>query len=249
MGPPGIAGVNGASGGSGGSIPAAKTPATIAGLLYWFDASTLTSAFTSGTGNGLPLLASPDPYRAPASAFIAGAGNGAFIDTSTLNALAVLNFPGTAAGQYTLSPPQMIAPSQTIFVVFNLSSLTTQSNFIGGATNSVALGVLTSGKLQLQITNVIGIAQSIATLTTGTWHQVNTTYDTNNFSYRVDKVADISGASLHTASAPQSGLGWNGSSPVLNLNGKLAELIYYNKVLTTASILAVEAYLSAKWGV
>src|SRR6202034_3457268 len=72
--------VTAAANGSGGSgIPAAKIPATIPGLLYWFDASILASSFPPGAGNGIPLLDSPDPYRAPGSAFSLSGGAGAFL--------------------------------------------------------------------------------------------------------------------------------------------------------------------------
>lgn len=238
-----------AASGSGGIVLPAQVPATIAGLLYWFDASILQTSFPTGSGNGLPLLGSPDPYRAPCSAFVAGATSGAFIDTTLLNGLTTLNFPGTAAAQYTLGSPQMITPAQTIFVVFKPASLSAQGNFCGGVISSIALGVQTTGQLQLQITNTIGIASSTAVFSVGTWYQVNTSYDATNYIYRISKAADVSGTSIHTATAAQSGFGWNGSATNQPFNGSIAEFIYYNRVLTLAQKQAVEAYITTKWGV
>lgn len=237
-----------------GGLPPVTAPTQIPGLLYWFDASILANSFPTGAGNGISILGSPDPYRLPGSAFVAGSGNGAFLDTSTLNGLSVLNFPGSAAGQYTLGAPQMTTPAQTIFVVFKLATFLGQATFniCGGPTNSIALGVggtSNPGKLQLQITNTTAIANSTATLATGTWYQVNTAYDGANYSYRIARAADVSGASAHTATQPQTGFGWNGSTPNLPWNGLIAEFIYYNRVLTLAQIQAVEAYLFNKWNV
>lgn len=234
--------------GSGGVILTAQVPATIPGLVYWFDASILKGSFPTGSGNGIPLLGSPDPYRAPGSALVSGTSNGAFLDTSTLNSLPVLNFGGTSASQYTLNT-QMVTPAQTIFVVFKPASLSAQGNFCGGATSSIALGVQTTGQLQLQITNTVGIASSTAVLAVGTWYQVNTSYDGTNYIYRIARAADVSGTSLHTATQPQTGFGWNGSTSNQPFNGLIAEFIYYNRVLTLAQKQAVEAYILSKWGV
>jgi hypothetical protein len=228
---------------------AVQVPATLPGLLYWFDASSLFGSFATGSTNGITVLGSPDPFRAPGMGFIAGANNGAYLDASTLNGLSVLNFPGSGVANYTLSPIQMVTPAQTIFAVFKLASLAAQSNICGGATSSIALGILTSGIMQLQITNTTGIANSTAVLSAGTWYQVNTAYDGSAYSYRVARASDVSGTNVRGATQPQTSFGWNGSSPNLPFNGLIAEFIYYNRKLTLTQIQAVEAYLLAKWGV
>jgi hypothetical protein len=235
----------------GGGVPAATVPAQMPGLLYWFDSSILSPELPTGAGNGIPLLGSPDPYRAPGSAI--ATGGGAVVSATDLNALPVLQFAGTAAGEYELEPLQIVTPAVTIFAVLNPASLASTMNFLGGATNSIALGVLTTGALNLQVTNVAGVPAggSTAKLAIDTWVQVNVSYNSASgaYSYRIARTADISGSDPQTVNAAQSGFGSNGSSPQLDWNGSIAEVIYYDRVLTLAQIEAVEAYLLAKWGV
>lgn len=243
-----------ASGGSGSAL----VPATIGGLVYWLE----TDLLASPSAEPVPMLGSRDPVRSPVygTTTDAAAAAGATVDSSTLNSLPVLNLPGTTAGDYGLSAALKLKQS-TVFVVFKSTTLgaggTSYTFMSGPATalqfrlNSDTLN--TSGSLQLAQDNTAIIGSSTANgVAINTWYQANCTYNDSSgaYAFRLAKTAAGSGTNAKTIAAISSALFYDlGNGVTQHFNGLIAGLIVYNRVLTSPEIAAVEAYLTAKWGV
>jgi hypothetical protein len=235
--------ITAAANGGGGSSPA--VPVTIAGLVYWFDASTNVVA----SGTQVPSLGSPDPVRL---AFAAGgvAGGGASNSGNTLNSLPVLSTTGTPTPAYTISAPNFVLAAATIFVVCKPeTSYATQPVMISGGGGALAFFFTTSGNLHLSNAGS-SIAVSTGALSLGTAVQANASYNsaTGAWAFRISSAADSSGSNSIGISSPTTTLFdySGGGEPFI---GDFAELIAYNRVLSPTEISTVETYLHSKWGV
>jgi hypothetical protein len=107
-----------------------------------------------------------------------------------------------------------------------------------------------AGQLQINQSLLAIIGTSSTTLTTAVAFQGNITYNdtTGAYAFRVAQAAAGSGTNIKAIT------GKNLYAAYLQgftqyLNGSLAELIVYNRVLTGPEIASVEAYLHTKWGV
>lgn len=231
------------SGGGGGPSPGSVST----GLYYWFEGDLLVG---SG-GAAIPQLANNQSTFGtliPANA----TGTGATIGAAGLNSLNVAVFPGSSAGRYTFPtlPPGPLQVSTSFIVVKNTSAAAIY-NFYSGASGSLQYGTDGAGHFNIVSTFVATIALSTATIVAGTWYQANVTYNANTgaYAFRRAQAADGSGTSVHAISATSAAVGYNQPSSSQDFAGSIAELIIYNRVLTSAEILAVEAYLHTKWGV
>jgi hypothetical protein len=56
-------------------------------------------------------------------------------------------------------------------------------------------------------------------------------------------------ANVASLSAANNSIGYNAASGSLDLNAKIAAIIFYSRALTGPETASVEAYLNAKWGV
>lgn len=239
MGPPGPAG----AAGSGGGTPTVLVPASIAGLLFWFQADVLTQ--TSGTA--IPYVQNSAPgfngWGAPNTG-----GNQGTIGATPLNSKNVLNVPATT--QYTLSPGAIL-PVSTIFIVMRPGAVGSYQTIFGsGTSNALQFTVNPSGNLELDDAGVAVIGSSTGAVSVGTALQANVTYDSGSgaYAFRLARATSGSGSNTSSLTSPATGVFYNPSTSQ-PLNAAVAELIIYTRVLTGPEIASVEAYLLAKWGV
>jgi hypothetical protein len=228
---------------SGGSIPPI-VPATIAGLVYWFNAST--NAVVSGSQ--IPSLGSPDPVRLPFAA--GGVSGGASNSGHTLNSLPVLSSTGTPTPAYAIASPTFVLAAATIFVVFKpTTSFAAQPVMISGGPGAFAFYMNASGNLK--ISNAAApIATSSGSLTLGTAVQANVAYDSSSgaWAFRISRAADSTGTLASSITTVTNTLFdySGGGEPFI---GDFAELIAYNRVLSPTEITDLETYIFNKWGV
>ncbi len=232
----------GSSGGGGGG-PA--LPGTIPNIVYWFQADLV-------IGNFLPQMPNSGylPGFFPSAASSSTGATGA---AATLNSKNVVNFPGTTASEYNfLTTPLVTLNNSTVFIVFNPTVAAASVDFIAGGSGAYEWGINSTGKLELTKALIAVIGDSATTLTSGVWFQANCAYNdtTGAWAMRIARAADASGTNIKAITSGLTTLGYNPfSGGVFFLNGKLAELIVYNRVLTPTEITNVENYLFAKWGV
>jgi hypothetical protein len=230
-----------ASNGSGGSTP---VPGTIPNLLYWFQADLITVDF-------LPVLpnSSSIPQYVPTAA-----GSGATGLASTLNSKNVVSFPGGSTGDYdfpSTGPNGFLLHNSTTFMVFKPTIVSgVGQNFHTGGSGSLEVDIDASGQLQIVKSLIAIIGSSTVTLATGVWFQGNVTYNdtTGAYAFRVAQTAAGSGTNVQGITAANLHIGYVPGF-AFYLNGSLAELIVYNRVLTPTEVTNVEAYLHTKWGV
>ena len=242
IGPPGPAG---AAAGSGGGSASSGPGGVSNDLYYWFAGDQLTGA----GGASIPRLTN--------SAFIGAivtapaSGSGATVGAAALNSRNVAVFSGSSAGRYTLPvlPPRPLTQS-THFIVVKPTSVGVIYNFTCGSSPAMQYGTDGSGHFNLTASLVAQIAASTSTLSAGAWVQSNVTYNASSgaWAFRTGRTADGSGTNVASITKVTNDLCFNVTG-VQDVDGSIAELILYTRVLSAAEITAVENYLFAKWGV
>lgn len=217
-------------------------PSTVANLIYWFQADPISSSFLPYLPNSNPGLELYSPSES---------GSGATGAAGTLNSLNVVSFPGTSSSQYTFPGSGFILHNCTIFVVNKPTIVGGVGQcYCSGASGSLEFDIDTSAQLQIVKSLIAIIGTSTTTLTTGVWFQGNVKYNdtTGAFAFRVARAAAGSGTNAQTITSNNTNIGVvSGFS--FNLNGLIAEIIIYNRDLSSTEITTVENYLFAKWGV
>lgn len=243
-------------GGSGGGVPS-----TIADLAYWLKGDTLAENMSTG-GGGAQMLPNFLPFW-PGESFVRTSATLAAKAGSTLNSLGYLSFAG---GEHYVSPAGSIAfaapgglllKEASIFIVFKASAITSSANGY-----SICSGGGGAGGLEMRLTNSGAVAINDGTTsltgTTGlvvnnTWYQANITYSsaTGAYVFRVAESAAGSGTSALSVSKGTNGLLFYNISGSFNLDfvGGIAEIIIYDRALSSPEVATIEAYLLAKWGV
>jgi hypothetical protein len=230
--------------GGGGSTP---VPGTIPDLVFWFDGN----APLMTTGAHLESLQNLCPWMPAYSPFLTGGAKGATRSATTLNSKNLMTFPGSADAAYLMPGAGPIMPEFTGFVVFNAGAASTMSFCCGASSASLEFDYTSGGALNLTASFVAGIGNSTTTVAPGTAFQGNATYDgaTGNYAFRISQAAAGSGTNSQSITSGSGGIGFDPQINGQYLNGMLAELIIYNRVLSPTEIANVEAYLHTKWGV
>jgi hypothetical protein len=233
------------------SVPAvAAVPGTIKDLLFWFESDNVL-----GT-NGQPVycLGTRVPWASGIGATLPTTSN-VTVAAAALNSLPVLAWAGSSSGRTALiGNGFMLSNGATIFAVYNPASLTspaTPTLFSGGST-ALQLRTNSSGQVELDSSNTAMIATSTSSvISVGVWAQFNATYLSSSgaYAFRVARSAVGSGSSVHSINAASNAIAWDPGNGGQDLNGSLAALIVYGRVLTSTEITNVESYLFAKWGV
>lgn len=245
-------------GGGGGTI----SPTDISDLVAWYDASNTGDI----TANGLDQVtdwAGRDGYGPTVSR---GATNAVRSAQETQNSLNVVSFDGTAGGLNSNSPFMFAAGALTVFVVARFSS-TAGLRPLVGETNGTSDASSQYNPLRLQtISSTAQLIGSGARFGGSQWllslsgtnpgignYFTATAIDTgSNFTIRTDGVQRVSGAYTRDATTPISqfrigGLQFSGGVGYAH-SGTIAEIVVYDRVLTSDEVDDVEAYLAAKWG-
>lgn len=229
----------------GGSSPG--VPATIADLVFWWQADVIN--FSAGTG--LTALANSTPWLLGLNGVASSTGGQRA--ATQLNGKNVFSWAGSSAGRYRYAGGAPLLKKVTVFAVFNPTALPGSfMDFICGAnSNSLEFGIGSSNALQLVNSFSAIIATSTATVATATWYQANATYDdsTGDYGFRQASTAAGSGTTSTTIGSVTDGFFYDAQTGSQDYNGQCAELIVFNRVLTSGEITSVETYLNAKWGV
>jgi hypothetical protein len=229
-------------------LPPTAAPGLIPDLVYWLRAD----APLMSAGSFAPALQNSCPWLQGLTPSVVTSSAGATRSATLLNGLGVLSFPGTADGNYEFSGGGPLLHTSTAFVVFNpAAGVTNQDFFCGSLAGSLELSYNVVGGLVLTKSFVAAIGTGTGVPVPGTWFQANATYDdsTGDFAFRFDRAAAGSGSNVQAIVSGSNGVGWDPETASFNLDGMLAELIVYDRVLSAPEIAAVEAYLNAKWGV
>ena len=114
-------------------------------------------------------------------------------------------------------------------------------------------GLNSSTKLQQAILqNVVAMSTSTSGTSTN-WNQINMVYNpaiypASTLFFRTNRSADGSFSWGNAVTANETVVGENGANGGSHFNGYIAELIVYNRQLSSAEISAVESYLYGRYG-
>lgn len=227
-------------------------PSKLSNLQAWYDADD-SDTITTSTGVSQWNDKSGNDYHATQST----SGDQPATGTNTLNGKNVLTFDGTDDN---LTLPSALCSSipngdSTIFVVARQDAKPQQERIITMATssNSTRMAVRYNGSTSRPdfINNNTGSVVSgnvgfeslnyniITTSHTGTTMTLSSNASTES--------TTSTGANVSDASIGSIGAVGNGNGD--NLDGDIAEIIIYNRVLTESERLSVHRYLYNKWGV
>lgn len=221
-------------------------PATLPNLLWWLRADQI----LGDNPVALPALGNSNPaILGPLASLSTGTVT---VDTSQLNSLNVLKWPAAATGRYVIPQPYEFNAGFSIFAVVKPSATTNQT--LLGAANSGLQVDINSGTHGFDLTkSQIGvIAASSVALTAGTWYQINATLNTVTavYSFRVAGASAGSGTGgFSPITGVTSGVGYNVATNASDLSSSVAEIVVYNRILTSSEINKVESYFGTKWGV
>jgi len=221
-------------------------PALIPNLLWWLRADQI----IGDNPVAVPVLGNSNP---PILGALASLSTGAVtIDTAQLNNKNVLKWPAAATGRYVIPQPFEFQSGFSLFCVVKPSASSNQT--LLGAANSGLQVDVNSGANGFDVTkSQIGvIASSSVAMTAGTWYQINVTLNTATavYAFRVARASAGSGTGgFSPITGVTSGIGFNVATSGSDLSSTLAELIVYNRILTSTEITTNETYLNGKWGV
>jgi hypothetical protein len=241
-------------------------PGTIPDLMLWWESDDILGA----AGTAISRMRERTPWIG-GLAFAASSGDGAgvVIDSNKINGLVALKWPGTLAGRYAIPAPVSATNSigsggfwfsgnaGTFFIVANPNTSAATQAITGGNTGALSLYLVSVGgtaKIGLVKTGAAVIGSSSTAWVSGTPFQANVTYNATSGAYVFRQGRAAAGSGTGTTGAGNTsgeytdliGADVSNSSP---LNGSIAALIVYNRILTNTEITNVENYLNAKWGV
>jgi hypothetical protein len=228
---------------------ATAVPGTIPDLLFWFESDNIL-----GT-NGVPVYAIGNrvPWANGFGASVAATSN-VTVASALLNSLPVLAWSGSSNGRTTLFGSGFTLSAVTVFALYNPASLTSPASptLFSGGSGAFQLRTTSTGQVEIAKSNVAVIGDSTgSSIAVGTWAQFNVTYNasTGAFAFRVARAAAGSGTNVQSITAPSTAIGWDPGNGGQDLNGSLAALIVFGRVLTGSEITLVENYLHSKWGI
>ena len=249
--------------GGGGGEPV-WTPATLSSLALWLDATTGLYDSTSGgalvTANGSAIGRWEDRSTNARHFTQSTVNSRPVLSASSLNGKNTISFDGTddfLDGLYSRS-----YPAQTLFVVFSISTSKTQAGIfaesLAGVTDQANYLAATQKSLQVGATaNASATLLSPQNITLGSFAIGTFTHSgTQIINYlngtAAAAVADTFPATNYEVVRARIGgrINSNGTNAAgQNLPGSLAEVIAYDRLLTTAERQQVESYLGTKWGI
>jgi hypothetical protein len=179
----------------------------------------------------------------------ASAATATYVTNAINTSLPAISFAGgtTTTDNYKIS--NTLYPAQiTIACIVQLSS-TSKGTFYSGPTNSLGLWFTTHFGMD-NVQNA-AVFTSSATLTTSTWYKIVITYNAVSGAWvaRFNGAADSSGTNAQNIGAAESQIGYNQGAVAEPFNGKIAEFIVYDRVLSGGEITTLESYLNSKYGI
>lgn len=220
-------------------------PDTLPDLVYWFTGTRTNCS----VGEYLPIMQN---HAAELPSLGAGSSPGAVRSATNLNGNPVFTYNGSNTG-YLM--PSVLSPSlkkSTVFLVFKPAVVGVDVSFLCGAgSGSYQVSLRATNFLANVSSGVAYIGTDTTSISAGTWYQANVTYDDSSgaYAWRVAKAASSSGTNVQSINVSTDGIMYSHQYSSQYFNGDLAEIIVYNRVLTSTEIANVESYLTTKWGV
>lgn len=229
-----------------GRVKSSFTPTSLSGLRGWWKAD----GITSPPANGAALQTWTDSSSS-AQPFVqaTSANQPVYRTTGTFlpNGYPCVEFTA-ASGQDMACSTLTSVTAMTRFAVVRLKSLT-DNNSIFGADDGFQLSFSPAGALQSSVHNVQWLNETgTLVCTTGTWYVVaftdnNSSSSTNYINGTQDSTVTVT----HASTATTTFLGSASSNAFLD--GYIAEMVDYNRVLTNTERDQVTAYLVMKYGI
>lgn len=161
--------------------------------------------------------------------------------TRTINSLNTLDFDG--GDVLNLTTEMSYASGNTIFAVVEFDDTATNKTIISGTTGGPNIRGDSTEKIDIVNAGTAVVLDGTASLAAATVVSVVTSDGLNQT--WLDGVSDGSNAS---SPAYTKGLGYIGSRVAADyMDGKIGELIVFNRVLSTTERQTVETYLTTKW--
>lgn len=230
------------------TIGSLYSPDIISGLHLWLKARDLSLA------DGAGVATWPDGSGNSHDATQATTGNQPTLKLNQLNGHPAVLFT-RANAQYMASSAlstYLTGPGVTMIVVFKPTSVLITQNLIGCATsNGLEYLVANSNKLQLSKANVSAIGLSSGTISAGVWHALVVDYGnsgTSNAHHFIDGTANGSPSSAVVASG-SAGTQIGAQQASSHADGMIAEIITYDKVLSSTERSHISGYLEDWYGI
>lgn len=216
-------------------VPAGELPNTIANLKAWYKADSLSlndgdaiSTWADSSGNGFDAsstLTARPLYK-----------------VNIVNGKPAILFDGSDDG-FTAAITSVGTRSITCFVVYKTSNAATQQVFISSKSSTAAIFQQSSSKL------IVYDAPTSALATDTNWHVVGYTCNASGTTYYKDGVTEAQTA-MTNATVTLDRIGrFQEAVPQYSVNGYIAEIVLYSRVLGATEINNVQAYLGAKYGI
>lgn len=202
-------------------------PADGAALQTWTDSSTSAQPFVQATVGNRPT------YRT----------SGAFLP----NGQPCVEFTAASSRDMSCSTLTNVT-AMTRFVVVRMKTLPSTGTLFG-ANNGFQLAFNSAGQLQSSVNNVTWLNISGTTVaTTGVWYVVAFTDNNSNSSTNyVNGTQDATSTTAHSATATTTSLG--SASATAFLDGYIAEMADWNRVLNTTELGQMFTYFTTKYAV
>lgn len=221
------------------------TPASIPGLVAWYDASqisgqadnTALSSWPDLSGNGYNLSQATGVNQPTYYSSTAG---------KTVNGKPAVWFDGT--DDYMQESTSLTLQPASFFAVVKMTTSGAAQAIIGSEGNGPAEWRLNANKLDLLRQNVQDLGSSTGTVTDGSLAFVATTWSGTAIVFYINSAtadstvsvtASMSGGVIELASNTHQAE-W--------ANGAFCEIAIYNNVVSSAAITQWHSYASAKWG-
>lgn len=232
---------------------------TIAGQVLWLDAADATTVRdadgdNAATGTG----GSNNGFSGTVRTWVDKSGSGFNVTNNTaaqqpvynaagLNGKGVLTFDGTN-DRLTNAGASITGNDYTAFIVFNRTTAAARDAVFelgnGGSRNAIFINDAGSNRIGYYVNSTF--YNSSSTYTAGTYEVVSVVHDITTASFFRNGASQFSGTTLSRAGTTGIFVG-DDSSGGDELQGNIAEIIVYDRDLTSDERHDVENYLASKW--
>jgi len=187
-----------------------------------------------------------------------GSAKPTYENTTLLNGYGYLEFDGN--DELSVNPFTQLdgATAWSMFVVANVTDLTTHSGLTGTENGDFRIRIDSNGATSLRADPTAFVYSPAGTITEDTWHIWSLIYDgsqtgTARLVGRLDKTALTTYTGTPAASVTSGSgtmfIGRDGLDANYYHDGYIAEVIMFNRALNSTEYANVENYLATKWGI
>jgi hypothetical protein len=220
------------------------SPANVSGLAIWLKADAII-----GLADGDPVTTWEDSSTNNRDATQATSASKPTYKTAIINGKPVVRFDGV--DDLMASSLSMATKPLTAFVVAKFTDFTVPRTMFGASVNGGAqFRIGTDAKMNLLRQDTALIGAQTGTIATATPVLCSVTYSgAGAYVFYEDGTADGSGTNDQTFAASTMVVGRHGAAAQEWMLGDIAEILFYDSVLSTTDRDAVEDYLGDKYGI